>query len=104
MLRMPDQAFVYRDLWTELYETDGLEVVRNEVANSSLDVRGIGEALIKELEEKERLARQERREIEAYEINKKTLAAVQEGNSTQSWILVVLVLTIMVTIATCTAG
>lgn len=100
---MIDQSFEYRRLWTELYEERGLEEVRKEVANSSLDYRQVGELLIKEIEEKERLARQERREIEAHEINKKTLEAVQEGNSTQWWILVVLVLTIMVTIATCTA-
>ena len=51
---MLDQTFEYKRLWTELYETEGLEAVRKAVANSSLDYRAIGEALIIEFEEKER--------------------------------------------------
>lgn len=99
----PTEQFSNEEYWRQYIADHGVVATRAHAKQMRAGPAGYArEALLNHLKEQE-ISRYER-EIETLEISKKTLSAVQEGNATNFWVLVVLVLTMLVTIATCTAS
>ena len=93
---MTDDTQEYIRLWRDLYEEIGLDAVRSEVDNASIQYRPAGDALIKEFEEKER-------DAETLRLTREANGISRGANSlTTAWIclgVITLVITVLVAIA-----